>query len=170
MRRSSQRLRKEAFTLIELLVVIAIIALLLSLLVPALKKIKEQARATVCKSNLRQLGAGLYTYAADNDGKIMETTLSYWGGTVRHPEYLLVNEDETTPRYRNAWNLHKINPYVHAATTRFKTNRRSLLLPECEGKCLPIHRKFLLAEPGRSARRFYANLLQLLRRCGKMGY
>lgn len=99
---------------------IAIIALLLSILVPTLRKVREQARATVCKSNLRQLGTGLYTYAADNGEKIMETTLSYWGGTVRHPEYLLVNEDETSPRYRNAWNLHKINPYVHAATTSTK--------------------------------------------------
>ncbi len=54
------------FTLIELLVVIAIIALLMSILVPTLHRVKEQARGAVCKSNLRQLGAGLYIYAADS--------------------------------------------------------------------------------------------------------
>ena len=44
---------KQGFTLIELLVVISIIALLLSILMPALQKIKEQARAVICTANLR---------------------------------------------------------------------------------------------------------------------
>ncbi len=48
--------RWSGFTLIELLVVIAIIAMLLAILTPALKKVKDQAREVVCKSNLHQWG------------------------------------------------------------------------------------------------------------------
>jgi prepilin-type N-terminal cleavage/methylation domain-containing protein len=60
---------KRAFTLIELLVVIAIIALLMSILMPALQRVRRQARAVACQSNLRQSGVLFSIYAGENGGK-----------------------------------------------------------------------------------------------------
>jgi prepilin-type N-terminal cleavage/methylation domain-containing protein/prepilin-type processing-associated H-X9-DG protein len=61
--------RRRAFTLIELLVVIAIIALLMSILMPALARVKEQARTVGCRANLRQWNFYFSMYTGDNDGK-----------------------------------------------------------------------------------------------------
>lgn len=57
---------KNAFTLIELLVVIAIIALLMSIVLPSLRAVKEQAKKTVCITNLAQWGMLFTLYAEDN--------------------------------------------------------------------------------------------------------
>lgn len=68
---------KRAFTLIELLVVISIIALLLSILMPALSTAREKARIVVCGGHLRQIGVIFHTYAMDNKDELVP---SFGGG------------------------------------------------------------------------------------------
>lgn len=64
-------MKRSAFTLIELLVVIAIIALLLSILIPALAYVKEQASSIVCLSNGGMMGKSWCLYSGDNDGLLV---------------------------------------------------------------------------------------------------
>ena len=68
--RRRPRKSRGAFTLVELLVVIGIIALLIAILFPVLSRMKERARRTQCAANLRQIGAGIFAYGADNGGKL----------------------------------------------------------------------------------------------------
>ena len=61
--------RRKGFTLIELLVVIAIIAVLMAILMPALRRVREQARMIGCCGNLRQWALVMNAYCTQNDGR-----------------------------------------------------------------------------------------------------
>jgi len=62
--------QRRGFTLIELLVVISIISLLMAILMPALSRVKKQAQAAVCLSNLKQIGLAAALYSEEYDSYI----------------------------------------------------------------------------------------------------
>jgi prepilin-type N-terminal cleavage/methylation domain-containing protein len=79
----------RGFTLVELLVVIAIIALLMSILMPALARVRKQAKTVICQSNLKQWGAIFSMYAGDYHGYFHEgwfvgaNPVRHWMTTLR---------------------------------------------------------------------------------------
>ena len=73
--------KKCGFTLIELLVVISIIAVLMSIMMPALSKAREMAKRTICKTNQHDLGNAIFAYSADFKGNLIPPFTAF----VRNP-------------------------------------------------------------------------------------
>jgi prepilin-type N-terminal cleavage/methylation domain-containing protein/prepilin-type processing-associated H-X9-DG protein len=77
----SGRQTASGFTLIELLVVIAIISLLMAILTPALQRVRENAKETICRAHLQNIGLGVTMYLQDNDFRLADaqrTNGFYW--------------------------------------------------------------------------------------------
>jgi len=90
---------KAGFTLIELLVVIAIIAVLMGILMPALRAVKQQAAAINCMANTRTLSTGWFMYAGDNEGRIVPAIMDEYGwiGQPQSDTGALYTSQQTTP-------------------------------------------------------------------------
>jgi len=85
-------MRRIGFTLVELLVVIAIIAILASLLLPALKQAQETAKSVQCLANLKQMGGGVGAYMCDYGGRLMFSIYDD-AGTGRQYEWINGTEE-----------------------------------------------------------------------------
>ena len=97
-------MRRNAFTLIELLVVVAIIALLISILMPALGNARIQARDVTCKSRLYQIGVALQEYMVEWNGRIPYCVTPMTNGRAK-PGFGGANwtDEETDPFNRQKW-------------------------------------------------------------------
>jgi len=93
---------RAGFTLIELLVVISIIAVLLAVLMPCLRIVKEQARRAVCQNNLHQGAAAVFMYAGDFDDALPIGSII----------------DRTAPGYTSSWDRADQMALVNAETMR----------------------------------------------------
>ncbi|MGB7158739.1 MAG: type II secretion system protein [Tepidisphaeraceae bacterium] len=97
-----EKRKHGGFTLVELLVVIGIIALLISMLLPALNKAREAGNRAACLSNLRQIGQMIHLYANENKDQIALGTRSN------------VYQDNYTIRYTGAGQYYSFGPYYVA--------------------------------------------------------
>ncbi|MHC4424832.1 MAG: type II secretion system protein [Planctomycetota bacterium] len=108
---------RRGFTLIELLVVIAIIALLMAILMPALNRVRKQAKDTICRSRLKQWGLMFAMYTQENDGYFNEG----FGYADHHPG---------EPTAYGLW-MNALRPY-------FKDDENILLCPMAT-KLMSVH-------------------------------
>lgn len=128
---SRKHAKPAAFTLIELLVVVAVIALLMVILVPGLGRAREQARGTVCMSNLRQIGVGIYNYWTVHDGRLPYVESPMTNGIGSPPA-----GGASVPGFGNpAWSDADTNPFDR---TRWPTSLPNVLMPQHMGSAAGV--------------------------------
>jgi len=115
----------RAFTLIELLVVIAVIAVLMAIIMPALKKAKEQAQGAFCKANLKTYTYAVQMYADDNDDKFCDPQSCYFTSLNPYPG----EGGDRWDRWCNGNVYLKDHPEYASEFFKYLTETKSLICP-----------------------------------------
>jgi len=104
-------LRNRAFTLVELLVVISIIALLIAMLLPSLRRARDQAKSVACAANLKQINDAIWSYGTECEGRVPYVVTPMNDGTATGAN--------TVPGWQSATADDELDPF----------NRRELAMP-----------------------------------------
>lgn len=128
---AAYRVKRNRFTLIELLVVIAIIAILASMLLPALSKVQETGRCNTCLSNEKQIGLAIFNYTTDFNNWYVPTSEVSHLGTYN-----------ATKAFKNNWlqilhNYYKVSPENYVCPTA----RKLCTFPYTEGDPFDARKK-----------------------------
>lgn len=110
----------NAFTLIELLVVISVCALLLSILVPTLSKVKRAARSLISANNQKQITNSVLCYSSDSNGRFPDSVAKVGKATRwnwRQPQTLAGYKRTTPATYRSVSEF--LRPYLESSSTMF---------------------------------------------------
>lgn len=121
--------RSRGFTLIELLVVIAVIAVLMGILMPALKKAKNLAQGSACKGNLKNYCYGITMYLDDCDGKFPIPEKCYFTQTAAYPVESGMSGSYIHLRWCNGDVDLRNHPQYAGPFFRYLANARAFICP-----------------------------------------
>lgn len=137
----------RAFTLMELLVVLAIIALLMSIVLPALERGKEAARAIQCKSLMKNYSLALYSYFLETNNLLPISVQDWDKGIVMHPWHslddfrVLLDLQPTGSEYRYR-HVGELEEYKPAFERRFICSSASYALSHGQEGLFPMNRSY----------------------------
>ena len=121
--------KQKKFTLVELLVVIAIIAILASMLLPALSMAREKGKSALCKSNFKQIYLATMMYADDNENYLPTSLGGYW---IRKAICPYLNESESSTKLEGVFFCPSVTEVVAGATklwSSYSVTRQDSSLP-----------------------------------------
>ena len=148
---------RKAFTLVELLVVIGIIALLISILLPALSNAQRQSRMVACQANERQIGVHLLMYANENRGQMIPLGpggIHLGGGVPRdqrwptkvfkpprwnHPVLLCPADIDPAEEHSYLLNVHIVDNGIRFGSTKAISSSEIIVLGEKKSEYMDYH-------------------------------